>query len=114
MNDRLQPLTLFVPAVEAEASREELVKSALRDLPPHARSRRSKVDWMTRQATIGRYRGPLVGLLLPNMLGVKGRGDPFVGSSSSQVNDGPTLEKRRGPAHAAGSIGRWRRDSDHS
>jgi hypothetical protein len=35
-------------------------------------------------------------------------------AQSSHVKDGPTVEKRRGPAHSAGSIGRWCRDSDHS
>ncbi|THD64733.1 ATP-binding protein [Phenylobacterium sp.] len=39
---------------------------------------------------------------------------PFVEAHSSHVNDGPTVEKRRGPAHAAGAIARWRRDSDHT
>jgi hypothetical protein len=47
MNDRLHQLALFVRTVETGASHEQLENSALRNLPPRARSRRSKVDWMS-------------------------------------------------------------------
>ena len=81
MNDRLQQLALFVRTVETGASHEQLLNSAARNLPPRARRRRSKVDLDDTTSGDQRYhdpcpyRGPLVGLLLPHLLDVKGRGD---------------------------------------
>jgi hypothetical protein len=79
MNDRLQQLALFVRTVETGAPHEQLVNSASPSASRAVVALESRLDDTTsddqRYHDPCPYRGPLVGLLLPHLLDVKGRGD---------------------------------------